>query len=291
MLSTRTGSVWSRFGSEVVVLEALPDFLAAADKQIAAAAMKSLVKQGLDIRLGCRVTGTSTSDAGVTVTYEDANGEQTMDFDKLIVAVGRRANTEGLEPEVVGLELDDRGRIKVDANCATNVEGVFAIGDVVAGPMLAHKASEEGIAVAERLAGQSSHIDHTIIPWVIYTHPEIAWVGATEAELTAQGVTYRSGTFLISCDRKSARLGANRRVGQDSSVCRPYSVFYIFGANASEMISEAVVAMAFHASRKTSRVSFMRIPLCPKLRMKQLWLSMTAPSTSRRAQRLTCRAN
>ena len=233
-----------------MVLEALPDFLAAADKQIAAAAMKSLVKQGLDIRLGCRVTGTSTSDAGVTVTYEDANGEQTMDFDKLIVAVGRRANTEGLEPEVVGLELDDRGRIKVDANCATNVEGVFAIGDVVAGPMLAHKASEEGIAVAERLAGQSSHIDHTIVPWVIYTHPDIAWVGATEAELTAQGVAYRSGTFPFLAIGRAQGSGQTEGLVKILACAKTDRVLgvHIFGANASEMISEAVVAMAFHAS-------------------------------------------
>lgn len=250
VIGLELGSVWSRFGSEVVVLEALPDFLAAADKQIAAAAMKSLVKQGLDIRLGCRVTGTSTSDAGVTVTYEDANGEQTMDFDKLIVAVGRRANTEGLEPEVVGLELDDRGRIKVDANCATNVEGVFAIGDVVAGPMLAHKASEEGIAVAERLAGQSSHIDHTIVPWVIYTHPEIAWVGATEAELTAQGVAYRSGTFPFLAIGRAQGSGQTEGLVKILACAKTDRVLgvHIFGANASEMISEAVVAMAFHAS-------------------------------------------
>ena len=204
--------------------------------------------------------------------------------------MGRRANTEGLEPEVVGLELDDRGRIKVDANCATNVEGVFAIGDVVAGPMLAHKASEEGIAVAERLAGQSSHIDHTIIPGVIYTHPEIAWVGATEAELTAQGVTYRSGTFPFLAIGRAQGSGQTEGLVKILACAKTDRVLgvHMFGAKLQNIFE--AVSTAFHASRKTSRVSFMRIPLCPKLPMKQLWL-MTAPSTFRRPSDLLARAN
>jgi dihydrolipoamide dehydrogenase len=250
VIGLELGSVWSRFGSEVVVLEALPDFLAAADSQIAQAAKKSLTKQGLDIRMSCRVTGTTVTETGVLVTYQDSNGESSLEVDKLIVAVGRRPNTEGLGAAEVGLTLDDGGRIVVDEHCRTNMDGVYAIGDVVTGPMLAHKASEEGIAVAEMIAGQSAHIDHSIVPWVIYTHPEIAWVGKTVAQAETDGIEVRVGTFPYLASGRAQGAGQTEGLVKMVACAKTDRIIgvHIFGANASELITEAVTAMAFHAS-------------------------------------------
>jgi dihydrolipoamide dehydrogenase len=250
VIGLELGSVWSRLGSEVVLLEALDDFLAAADKQVATQAGRSLKKQGLDIRLGARVTKAASDGKTVAVQYTDKDGEHELTFDKLIVAVGRRANTDGLAAEAAGLELDERGRVPVDANCRTEVEGIYAIGDAVTGPMLAHKASEEGIAVAEQIAGQSAHIDHNIVPWIIYTHPEIAWVGKTEAQLKSEGIEYRSGSFPYAALGRAQGAGDTEgfvKILGDAKTDTILGV-HIFGAQASELIAEAVTAMSFSAS-------------------------------------------
>ena len=244
------GSVWARLGARVTLLEALDDFLATADRQIAAAARDSLSRQGLDVRLGTKVTGARAGDGGVRVTCREGDEERSFDFDRLVVAVGRRAVTDGLDPEAVGLALDPAGRIVVDARCRTSVEGIYAVGDAVAGPMLAHKASEEGVAVAEHIAGQAVHIDHALVPAVVYTHPEIAWVGKSEAELEAAGAAFRAGVFPYQA------LGRARGAGDveglvkmlgDARSDRLLGV-HVFGARASELIAEAVTAMAFDAS-------------------------------------------
>ena len=250
VIGLELGSVWGRLGSEVTILEALDDFLPAADRRIASEALKVLTRQGLDIRLGARVTGARPHDGGVTVGYEDAGGRHEREFDRLVVAVGRRANTEGLDPAAAGVELDDHGRIVVDGHCRTGADGIWAIGDAVAGPMLAHKASEEGVAVAERIAGRAAHVDHDVIPWVIYTHPEIAWVGRTEAELDAAGVAHQAGAFPFLASGRAQGSGETDgvvKVIADAATDRILGV-HVFAANASELIAEAVVAMAFDAS-------------------------------------------
>ena len=250
VIGLELGSVWGRLGSEVTILEALDDFLPAADRQIAGAALKTLIRQGLDVRLGARVTGARPHEGGVTVGYADAGGRHDCEFDRLVVAVGRRANTEGLDPAAAGVALDDHGRIVVDGHCRTGAEGIWAIGDAVAGPMLAHKASEEGVAVAERIAGRAAHVDHGIIPWVIYTHPEIAWVGRTEAELDAAGIAHRAGSFPFLASGRAQGSGETDgmvKVIACAATDRILGV-HVFAANASELIAEAVVAMAFDAS-------------------------------------------
>ena len=250
VIGLELGSVWNRLGSEVVVLEALDDFLAVADRQIAAHALKLLRGQGLDIRLGAKVTSTQARKTSVQVVYEDVAGKHKLSFDKLVVAVGRRANTDGLEAAAAGVSTDGRGRIEVDDYGRTTADGVYAVGDCVAGPMLAHKASEEGIAVAETIAGKDGRIDHRTVPWVIYTHPEIAWVGQTEAELDAAGIPYKSGNFPY------AALGRAQGAGETDGTVKVIGHrdsdellgVHILGGNASELIAEAVVAMEFRAS-------------------------------------------
>ena len=250
VIGLELGSVWGRLGSEVTILEALDDFLPAADRQVAGAALKTLTRQGLDVRLGARVTGARPHEGGVTVGYEDAGGRHECGFDRLVVAVGRRANTEGLNPAAAGVALDDHGRIVVDGHCRTGAEGIWAVGDAVSGPMLAHKASEEGVAVAERIAGHAAHVDHGIIPWVIYTHPEIAWVGRTGAELDAAGIAHRAGAFPFLASGRAQGSGETDgmvKVIADAATDRILGV-HVLAANASELIAEAVVAMAFDAS-------------------------------------------
>jgi len=250
VIGLELGSVWNRLGSEVVVLEALTDFLATVDRDIAKEAQRAFKKQKLDIRLGAKVTGAEAGKKGVQVSYEDKHGKQSIEVDKLVVAVGRRAFTEDLDTKAAGLKVDDRGRIEVDSLCRTGVDGIWAIGDVVRGPMLAHKASEEGVAVAEQIAGQSAHIDHNIVPWVIYTHPEIAWVGKTEAELCENGVKFRKGSFPYRAIGRAQGAGETDglvKILADEKSDRILGV-HIFGAQASELIAEAVTAMAFHAS-------------------------------------------
>ena len=249
VIGLEMGSVWRRLGSEVTILEALPVFLGAADEQIAREAWKIFTKQGLKIELGVKITGVKAK-KDVTVEYTDAEGKtQSAIFDRLIVSIGRIANTEGLNAEAVGLKLE-RGFVAVDEDCRTNLAGVWAIGDVVRGPMLAHKAEEEGVAVAERIAGQHSHVDFNTIPWVIYTTPEIAWVGKTEQQLKAEGVAYRAGTFPFMANARARALGDTAGLVKFVADAKTDVILgvHIIGAFASELIAEAVVAMEFRAS-------------------------------------------
>lgn len=250
VIGLELGSVWNRLGSEVTVLEALPDFLALVDRQVATEAEKSLRSQGLDIRLGAKVTGTGSNNREVTINYDDADGKQQITVDKLIVAVGRSPNTDGLGAQDCGLELDERGFIVVDDHCQTSLENVYAVGDVVRGPMLAHKASEEGVAVAERLAGKAGHMNYDTIPWVIYTWPEIAWVGKTEEQLKALGVEYRVGSFPFMATGRARAMGESAgfvKILADAKTDRVLGI-HIFGPSASELIAEAVVTMEFDGS-------------------------------------------
>ncbi|WP_157265118.1 dihydrolipoyl dehydrogenase [Azohydromonas aeria] len=251
VIGLEMGSVWRRLGAEVTILEMLPTFLGAADEQIAKEAHKAFVKQGLKIELGVKIGSVSTEGEGVTIAYTDAKGgEQTLAVDKLIVSIGRVPNTIGLNPEAVGLQLDERGAIVVDAECRTNLPGVWAVGDVVRGPMLAHKAEEEGVAVAERIAGQHGHVNFDTIPWVIYTSPEIAWVGQTEQALKAAGRAYKAGTFPFLANGRARALGDTTGMVKflaDAATDEILGV-HIVGPMASELISEAVVAMEFKAS-------------------------------------------
>jgi dihydrolipoamide dehydrogenase len=255
VIGLEMGSVWRRLGAEVTVLEGLPTFLGAVDQQIAKEAHKAFTKQGLKIELGVKVGEIKTTQKGgkkvVKVAYINAKGEaQSLEVDKLIISIGRVANTIGLAPEAVGLTLDERGAIVVDADCKTNLSNVWAIGDVVRGPMLAHKAEEEGVAVAERIAGQHGHVNFNTIPWVIYTHPEIAWVGQTEEQLKAAGKAYKSGTFPFLANGRARALGDTTgmvKMLADAATDEILGV-HIVGPMASELIAECVVAMEFRAS-------------------------------------------
>lgn len=244
------GSVWRRLGAEVTLLEALPDLLGAADEQIAKEASKAFARQGLAIHTGINITKVTVRKS-VSVEYTDSAGAaQSATFDKLIVAVGRMPNTRGLNHEAVGLKLDERGFIAVDEDCRTSLPNVWAIGDVVRGPMLAHKAEEEGVAVAERIAGNHGHVDFNTVPWVIYTAPEIAWVGKTEQLLKAAGIDYRAGTFPFMANGRARALGDTTGMVKflaDAHTDRILGV-HIIGPMASELIAEAVVAMEFSAS-------------------------------------------
>ena len=208
VIGLEMGSVWRRLGAEVTVLEALPAFLGAADEQVAKEAAKVFTKQGLAIQTGVKIAKV-TAKKNVTVEYTDSRrrGADARPFDRLIVSIGRVPNTEGLNAAGVGLKLDERGFVAVDDDCRTNLPNVWAVGDVVRGPMLAHKAEEEGVAVAERIAGQHGHVDFNTVPWVIYTSPEIAWVGKTEQQLKAEGVEYRAGTFPFMANGRARALG------------------------------------------------------------------------------------
>ena len=251
VIGLEMGSVWRRLGAEVTVLEALPTFLGAVDEQIAKEAHKAFTKQGLKIELGVKVGEIKSGKGGVKVAYTNAKGEaQSLDVDKLIVSIGRVPNTIGLNAEGVGLRLDERGAILVDEDCRTNLAGVWAVGDVVRGPMLAHKAEEEGVAVAERIAGQHGHVNFNTIPWVIYTSPEIAWVGQTEQQLKAAGRAYKAGTFPFMANGRARALGDTTGMVKflaDATTDEILGV-HIVGPMASELISEAVVAMEFKAS-------------------------------------------
>jgi dihydrolipoamide dehydrogenase len=251
VIGLEMGSVWRRLGAEVTVLEALPTFLGAVDEQIAKEAHKAFVKQGLKIELGVKVGEVKAGKKGVSVAWTDAKGAaQRLEVDRLIVSIGRVPNTTGLNAEGVGLKLDERGAIVVDGECRTNLPGVWAVGDVVRGPMLAHKAEEEGVAVAERIAGQHGHVDFNTIPWVIYTSPEIAWVGQTEQQLKAAGRAYKAGTFPFMANGRARALGDTTGMVKflaDAATDEILGV-HIVGPMASELIAEAVVAMSFRAS-------------------------------------------
>jgi dihydrolipoamide dehydrogenase len=251
VIGLEMGSVWRRLGAEVVVLEAMPAFLPAADEGVAKEALKVFTKQGLKIELGVKISEIKNGKKGVNVAYTNAKGEaQELAVDKLIVSIGRVANTIGLNPEAVGLQLDERGAIMVDADCRTNLPGVWAVGDVVRGPMLAHKAEEEGVAVAERIAGQHGHVNFNTIPYVIYTSPEIAWVGKTEQQLKAEGVAYKAGQFPFLANGRARALGDTTgfvKIVADAASDEILGV-HIIGPQASELIAEAVMAMEFKAS-------------------------------------------
>ena len=251
VIGLEMGSVWRRLGAEVTVLEALPTFLGAVDTQIAAEAHKAFTRQGLKIELGVKIASVAVSGANATVSYADASGAaRSLVCDKLIVSIGRIPNTSGLDAEAVGLALDERGFVKVDDDCRTGLQNVWAIGDVVRGPMLAHKAEEEGVAVAERIAGQKPHVDFNTVPWVIYTSPEIAWVGQTEQQLKAAGREYRAGTFPFMANGRARALGDTTGMVKMLADARTDEILgvHVIGPMASELISEAVVAMEFKAS-------------------------------------------
>jgi len=251
VIGLEMGSVWRRLGAEVTVLEALPAFLGAVDEQIAKEAQKAFTKQKLKIELGVRINTVTTSTDGVKVEYADAKGgARTLEVERLIVSIGRVANTTGLNAEAVGLKLDERGAIVVDDECRTNLPNVWAVGDVVRGPMLAHKAEEEGVAVAERIAGQHGHVDFNLVPWVIYTSPEIAWVGQTEQQLKAAGRAYKAGSFPFIANGRARALGDTTGMVKFVADAKTDEILgvHIVGPMASELISEAVVAMSFKAS-------------------------------------------
>ena len=208
VIGLEMGSVWRRLGSEVTILEAMPEFLAAADGQVAKEALKAFTKQGLNIQMGVKIGEIKATAKSVTVPYVDAKGaEQKLVVDKLIVSIGRVPYTGGLNADAVGLKLDERGFVAVDGDCKTNLPNVWAVGDVVRGPMLAHKAEEEGVAVAERIAGQHGHVNFDTVPWVIYTSPEIAWVGKTEQQLKKEGREYKAGSFPFLANGRARALG------------------------------------------------------------------------------------
>ncbi|MBC7489802.1 MAG: dihydrolipoyl dehydrogenase [Glaciimonas sp.] len=251
VIGLEMGSVWRRLGTEVTVLEALPVFLGAVDDQIAKEAAKLFAQQGLCINLGVKIGAIKVGKKDVSVEYTDAKGEvKKAVFDKLIISIGRTPNTIGLNAEGIGLQLDERGFINVDIDCKTNLANVWAVGDVVRGPMLAHKAEEEGVAVAERIAGQHGHVNFNTIPWVIYTSPEIAWVGKTEQQLKAEDVVYKVGTFPFLANGRARALGDTSGMVKFLADAKSDEILgvHIIGPMASELISEAVVAMEFRAS-------------------------------------------
>jgi dihydrolipoamide dehydrogenase len=250
VIGLELGSVWRRLGSEVTILEALPDLLGPADRDVARIAAREFAKQGLEIKLGAKVSKAEIKNDTVELTYADAKGEQKLVVDKLLVAVGRRAYTAGVLGEGTGVKLDERGRVAVDEHCWTGVEGIWAAGDCVRGAMLAHKGFEEGMAVAELIAGKAGHVNYDTIPWVIYTEPEIAWAGKTEEELKQAGVAYKTGTFPFAAVGRAVAM--NESAGQvkviaDAQTDRILGV-HMVGPAVSELIAEAVVAMEFHGS-------------------------------------------
>ncbi len=258
VIGLELGSVWRRLGSEVTVLEALPAFLGACDEAIAKEAWKVLTKQGLAIRLGVKIDKVTTRKNAVVVDYTDDKGlAQKLECDRLVVSVGRVPNTDGLGVAAVGLKVDNRGFIEVDDHCRTNLPNVYAIGDVVRGPMLAHKAEDEGVMVAEIIAGQKPHIDYDCIPWIIYTSPEIAWVGKSEQQAKAEGIAVRTGQAPFSINGRA--LGINEPAGfvkivADAATDRVLGV-HVIHARASDIIQEGVTTMEFAgASEDIARI-------------------------------------
>jgi dihydrolipoamide dehydrogenase len=250
IIGLELGSVWRRLGSELVVLEALPDFLPIVDQQVAKEALRQFKKQGFDIRLGAKVTGARVENDTVIATYSDSKGEQSVTLDKLIVAIGRRPFTRDLLAPGTGVELDERGFIKVDHECRTGVEGIWAVGDCVRGPMLAHKGKEEGVAAADLIAGHFGEVNYKTIPSVIYTAPEIAWVGQTEEQVKASGRSYKVGVFPFLASGRArameqtagfAKLIADQNDDEILGV-------HVIGPLAGELIAEAVLAMEYSAS-------------------------------------------
>jgi len=250
VIGLELGSVWRRLGSDVVVLEALPDFLPIADQQLAKEALRHFKKLGLDIRLSAKVTGATIANGNVTVRFSDPKGEQSLEVDRLVVAIGRRPYTADLLGPQTGIELDERGFIRVDHECRTSVEGVWAIGDVVRGPMLAHKGKEEGVVVADLIAGKFSEVNYKTIPSVIYTAPEIAWVGQTEEQVKQSGRAYKTGTFPFMASGRARAMEATGGFAKIVSAADDDEILgvHIIGPMAGELIAEAVLAMEYSAS-------------------------------------------
>jgi dihydrolipoamide dehydrogenase len=251
VIGLELGSVWRRLGAEVVVLEAMPGFLAMADQQLSKEALKHFKKQGLDIRLGAKVTGAVVKSGAVDVTYTDASdATQSLTVDKLIVCIGRRPYTDNLLADGTGVKLDARGFIEVDEHCHTGVENVWAVGDCVRGPMLAHKGKEEGVAVADRIAGLYSHVNYDAVPSVIYTAPEIAWVGQTEEQVKASGRPYKVGSFPFLASGRARAMEASQGFAKVVVASDDDQILgvHIIGPMAGELIAEAVLAMEYSAS-------------------------------------------
>ena len=250
VIGLELGSVWRRLGAEVVILEAMDTFLAAADQQAAKEAAKQFKRQGLDIRLGAKVTAAENNGSSVKISFQDKNGEQSIDADKLIVAVGRKPYTDNLLSGDCGVQLDERGFIKISEDWRTDAANVFAVGDTVRGPMLAHKGSEEGVAVAEIIAGNHGHVNFDTIPWVIYTEPEIAWAGKTEQELEQAGIPFKSGQFPFAATGRAKAM--ENTVGFVKIIAHAKTDrilgVHMVGPHVSELIAEAVVAMEYAAS-------------------------------------------
>ena len=251
VIGLELGSVWRRLGAQVTVLEAMPNFLAACDEAVSKECWKVFTRQGLKIEMGVKIGDVTRGKKGVEVAYVDAKGAaQELAVDRLIVSVGRMPNTDGLGLDTVGLSVDERGFIEVDEQCRTRLPGVYAVGDVVRGPMLAHKGEDEGVMVAELIAGQKAHVDYNCIPWVIYTSPEIAWVGKTEQQLEAEGRKYKAGQFPFAVNGRALGTGESDgfvKVLADSATDEILGVHVVSSA-ASDLIAEAVVAMEFKAS-------------------------------------------
>ena len=252
VIGLELGSVWRRLGAEVTVLEALPTFLGPADESIQKEAWKVFTKeQSLNIKLGVKIEKVTQKKTGITVDYTDDKGlAQKLDCDKLIVSVGRVPNTDGLGAVNVGLKVTDRGFVEVDEHCQTNLPNVYAIGDVVRGPMLAHKAEEEGVAVAERIAGQKPHVDFNTVPWIIYTSPEVAWVGKTEQQCKAEGIAVKTGQFPFMANGRAlgqGEPGGFVKIIADAATDRILGG-HVIHAHASELIQEIVTAMEFRAA-------------------------------------------
>ncbi|QBB70475.1 dihydrolipoyl dehydrogenase [Pseudolysobacter antarcticus] len=250
VIGLELGSVWKRLGSEVTILEALPDFLGAADADIAKAAAREFAKQGLKIELGAKLLKAEIKGEEVHLSYAGKDGEKQLVVDKLLVAVGRRAYTDGVLGEGTGVKLDERGRVVVDEHCWSGVEGIWGVGDCVRGPMLAHKGFEEGMMVAELIAGKAGHVNMDTIPWVIYTEPEIAWVGKTEKQLKEEGVPYKIGSFPFAAIGRAVAM--NEPAGLVKMIAHAETDrilgVHLVGANVSELVAECVVAMEFKGS-------------------------------------------
>ncbi|GGB76865.1 dihydrolipoyl dehydrogenase [Deinococcus soli (ex Cha et al. 2016)] len=250
VIGLELGSVWRRLGAQVTVLEALPGFLMAADDAIAKEGLKLFQKQGLDFHFGVNISKVEQDETGVSVTYTEKEQEVTARFDKLIVSIGRVPHTQGLGADAVGLALDERGFVKVDHHYRTNLPGVYAIGDVIGGAMLAHKAEEEGVALAEMLAGQAGHVNYDVIPWVIYTSPEIAWAGLTEKQAKEKGLTVKTGQFPFSANGRALGHGDTRgfvKIIADAQTDKLLGV-HMIGGGVSELIGEVVAIMEFGGS-------------------------------------------
>jgi|TARA_Y100000816_G_scaffold101782_1_gene70992 dihydrolipoamide dehydrogenase len=250
IIGLELGSVWSRLGSKVTILEAMDDFLPMADSKISDDVLKEFNKQGLNINLGCKVTATKSNEKNVTVNFTNNGNQSELTFDKLIVAVGRKPYTNNLLDESCGLSVDQNGFISVNDFCETQIKNIWAVGDVVRGPMLAHKASEEGIMVAERIAGNQVEMEYDLVPSVIYTHPEVAWVGKNEKELNDAGVEFKTGSFPFAASGRALATGESTGFVKVIADKRTDTILgvHAFGPAAADIVQQGVVAMEFGAS-------------------------------------------